>query len=71
MPNWYSDPCRLLETSEKQVTCPSCVRNKYSMQKNGFKRWYCDAGQDQMDGTRGQRNCEWFHHKGLAKREVR
>jgi len=67
MTNWYSDPCHILEKSERQVTCPSCTYNKHSMENNR-KRWYCDLGHDQNEGLRGQRDCNFFYHKGLARR---
>ena len=68
MYHWGSDPCKVIEQSERQVTCPSCIRNNYSMQENGWKIFYCELGHDQNDGNRGQRDCRDFYHKGLARR---
>ena len=65
---WQHDPCKIVENSEQQITCPACIRNKYSIAKNGWKTFYCEMGYDQNEGTRGQRDCKDFYHKSLARR---
>jgi len=66
MSHWGSDPCKVLERSEQQITCPACVHNEYQM-IDSRKRWYCVLDHDQNGGLRGQRDCDSFFHKGLAR----
>jgi len=63
---WCFDPCKVIEASERQICCPSCTHNKHSMENNR-KRFYCNLGHDQNEGLRGQRDCNYFFHKGLAR----